>query len=114
MIGEDASTYAIDTVFPFPISGIDGTCQIWVELASPTRKSFVINGYGFLAGERVRVRSSDGHDVKELVETADDCGGFIVAIDHRPDGGTAELSATGERCHVTLDYAFGKKAKGPQ
>ena len=116
VVSDDDSVYAADRVHPFPIEAKDAGCHLWAELIKKDRKQFLIVGTGFGAGTDVRTASSegDGKDLKEGTERIGSNDLLLAQVLHRKLGGTGTFVVTGQRCKVTLQYDFGRQAKGPE
>ena len=116
VISDDGGVYAVDRVYPFPIEAKDAGCHLWAELLKKDRKQFLIIGTGFGAGTDVRTVSSegDGHDQMGKTERVAAGDLFVVQVLHRKSGGVGTFVATGEQCKITLQYNFGRNAKGPE
>jgi hypothetical protein len=116
VVSDDGSVYAVDRVHPFPIEANDRSCHVWAELLKKDRKQFLILGSGFGADTDVRTVSSEG-DGTDLIDRTERVGAgdlFVVQVVHRKSGGTGTFVATGQQCKVTLQYDFGRQAKGPE
>lgn len=116
VLSEDGAVYASDRVHPFPIESRNGDCRLWAELLNKDRKMFGIAGAGFGPNADVRISSSEEKetDTKKGVQRVGPDGMFMVAVSHRAGGGFGTFAAAADTCEVTLRYAFGNQAKGPQ
>jgi len=115
VVSEDGTVYARERVHPFPIEARDGECRVFAELVTKDRKSFGITGIGFGPSTDIRINSSedDGRDTNSSTQHVSSDGSFESAVAHRRAGGVGTFVAAGATCEVTLQYEFGRKAKGP-
>ena len=116
IVSEDGSVYAVDELFPFPIEARDGPCHLWAAMVTKDRKAFAIIGRGFGPNSEVRTASSEdgGKDLKEGPALVGSNDLFGAGVEHRNRGGIGTFVAVGQSCQVTLQYQFGRQAKGPQ
>ncbi len=116
LVGDDGGVYAADEVFPFPIEARKGSCHVWAAMLTEDRKTFAILGEGFGPDTEVRTASSEGEgkDLKEGTVKVGPNDVFAAGVSHTKRGGRGTFSAAGRSCEVTLEYAFGRQAKGPQ
>jgi hypothetical protein len=79
-------------------------------------KAFAILGLGFGPNSEVRTASSEdgGKDLKEGPAQVGPNDLFGAGVEHRKSGGIGTFVAVGQSCQVTLQYQFGRQAKGPQ
>lgn len=116
LVSDDGGLFASDTVYPFPIEAQDGACHLWAQLMSTDRKAFLMIGTGFGSpGSDVRTASSEdgGKDLLEGTTQVNPYGLLSVLVQHRKRGGLASFTAAGQECRVTVQYEFGRRAKGP-
>jgi hypothetical protein len=116
IVNDDGSVYAADRIYPFPVEAKEGSCHLWAELLSKDRKHFAIFGSGFGPNTDVKTTTSEdgGTDLKEVTTRVGPNDVLVADVRHRKGGGRAAFAATGQHCQVTLQYEFGRQAKGPQ
>ena len=84
-------------------------------MVTKDRKAFVIVGRGFGPNSEVPTASSEdgGKDLENLAQVGPN-DRFVAAVVHGKSGGIGTFVAVGQSCQVTLQYQFGRQAKGPQ
>ena len=114
-VSEDGALYARDRVHPFPIESRDGDCHVWAELVTEDKRNFAITGIGFGPDTDVRISSFEegAKHSQQATQRVDSDGAFTAGAVHRGRGGAATFVAAGDSCKVTLQYEFGRQAKGP-
>ncbi len=117
VVSSDGSVRAFARAYPFPIKSQDAKCTLNVELENSEFTSFIIRGAGFGPGENVKTSSSFGKDTTSGTQQASAKGEFAAAIHADVPGknsGSATFAATGNSCHPTVTYEWGKAAMKPQ
>ena len=112
LVSDVADKRAHAKVVPIPLRA-DGTggCSASAELQSETGLLFVINLKGFLPGETVKMQSQYKKEVASSAKTASQSGELAFPVLFgKGDRGTASITATADRCTVSLEYKVGRDA----
>jgi hypothetical protein len=110
----DGNTVGFAHVVPFPIkvTGPD-KCEMDVELSSADGMAFLIRGAGYQPGETINVTDRSEDEVITDQITAQQDGTWLSiefpAVVGKPSG-NASYSASGQRCQLTLPFAWGSDA----
>ncbi|MGB6828907.1 MAG: hypothetical protein WBE41_12750 [Terracidiphilus sp.] len=113
VVSADGTVRAYAHTYPFPITAQDGKCTLVVELEDTKITSFVIRATGFDPGEVVKSSSSFGNDATVGTQEASSQGEFVAALRADLPGkssGSATFAATGNSCHPTVNFDWGKAA----
>jgi hypothetical protein len=113
IVSTDGTVRAYARAYPFPIQAQDGKCALHVEIDNSKFTTFVIRGEGFEPNENIKTSSSFGKDATEGTQQASPQGEFAATIHADLPGknsGTATFTATGNSCHPTVTYEWGKAA----
>ena len=113
VVSADGTVRAFAHTYPFPITAQDGKCTLVAEFEDSKITSFVIRGTGFDPGEVVKTSSSFGNDATAGTQEASPQGEFVAALRADLPGkssGAASFAATGNSCHPTVTFEWGKVA----
>jgi hypothetical protein len=113
IISTDGAVRAYVRGYPFPIQIQDGKCTLTVEMENSNFTSFVIRGAGFAPNEKITTSSSFGGEAAAATHQASAQGEFVVALRAELPGknsGSATFTATGQSCHPSVSYEWGKAA----
>ena len=113
IVSTDGAVRAYARGYPFPIQAQDGKCMLTVEMENSIFTSFVIRGAGFGPNEKVATSSSFGGEAAIGTQQTSPQGEFAVPLRAEMPGknsGSATFTATGNSCHPSVSYDWGKAA----
>jgi len=114
LISTDETVKAFAKTFPFPIEARDGSCHLWMELATTDGKSFAVYGDGFDADDHATTTSTSGTEIIRG-ETVISSGGTLPPTIILPavvgkQSGTASFSVASKSCVPIVNYEWGPPA----
>jgi hypothetical protein len=111
LTSSDWNEQVFGEVTPFPLEARSGECALSLTTFAPDYSAVVIRGSGFQPNEPLKVETSSAGESGKSSETASTSGttnDMLAPTVKGKSSGICSFNITGAKCHVTIQFPWGK------